>query len=98
MEIALNAISGKWKPAIISALLKGQMRPKDLAESLPEATKRVITQQLRELENDNIIDKIVFDEIPLRVEYFLTPLGKSLLPVVNALSVWGNEFQKSKKS
>lgn len=97
MEITLNAISGKWKPAIISALLKGPQRPKDLAGDLPEATKRVINQQLRQLEEDKIIDKIIFDEIPLRVEYFLTPLGQSLLPVVKALSAWGEAYQKSQE-
>lgn len=93
LEITLNVISGKWKPAILSSLFRGPQRPKDLIEGLPDATKRVITQQLRELERDGIIHKEVYVEVPLRVEYSLTPIGKSLLPVIKALSKWGEYYE-----
>ena len=93
LEVTLNIISGKWKPAIISALFRGPQRPKDVSQGLPEATKRVITQQLRELENDGIISKRIYDEMPLRVDYSLTTLGKSLLPVIKELSMWGEHYQ-----
>lgn len=94
MEITLNMISGKWKPSIISALLRGRQRPKDLQAQSPEATKRVITQQLKELEEDGLVAKQIFDELPIRVEYYLTPLGKSLSPVVEALNKWGDTYKK----
>lgn len=93
MEVTLNLISGKWKPAIITALLRSAQRPKDLQIQCPEATKRVIAQQLKELENDGIIAKSIYHEIPLKVEYYLTPLGKSLRPVVKALNDWGRKYQ-----
>ncbi len=93
MEISLNVISGKWKPAIISALLKGPQRPRDMQEGLPEATKRVLTQQLKELEQDGIIWRKVYEEVPPKVEYYLTDLGKSLLPVVEALNAWGRLYK-----
>ena len=94
LELTLNLISGKWKPAILSALFQGPQRPKDVSEGLPEAIKRVITQQLRELEEDGIISKKVYDEVPIKVEYYLTPVGQSLLPVIQELSKWG-EYYKS---
>ena len=96
MEVALNVISGKWKPFIISMLLKGPQRPKDLKNDSEDYTKRVMTQQLRELEEDGIVSKKVYDELPLRVEYFLTPLGQSLLPVVNELRSWGKDYREKR--
>jgi len=93
MEVTLNMISGKWKPAILSALFRSAQRPKDLQLQCPDASKRVLAQQLRELENDGIIAKKVYHEIPLKVEYFLTPMGKSLRPVVKALNDWGRKYQ-----
>ena len=92
MEISLNVISGKWKPAIISALLKGPQRPRDMQEGLPEATKRVLTQQLKELEQDGIIWRKIYEEVPPKVEYYLTDLGRSLQPVVEALNTWGQLY------
>jgi DNA-binding HxlR family transcriptional regulator len=94
MEITINLISGKWKPAIITALLRGRQRPKDLQAQCPEATKRVINQQLKELEEDGIVTKKIYDELPIRVEYYLTPLGKELTPVVKALTGWGDAYKK----
>ncbi len=94
MEVSLRVISGKWKPAIISALFTGPQRPKDMQEGLPEATKRVLTQQLKEMELDGIVGRKIYEEVPPKVEYYLTDLGRSLLPVVKALNAWG-EFYKS---
>lgn len=93
MEVTLNIISGKWKPAIISGLFKGPQRPKDLFIQNPKITKRVLNQQLRQLENDGIITKTIYtDQMPLKVEYYLTSTGKSLLPVVKVLSNWGIKY------
>lgn len=95
MEVTLNVLSGKWKPAIISALFRGPKRPRDLNEGLPDAARRVLTQQLRELEEDGIIARKIYEEVPPKVEYYLTDLGKSLSPVVQALNDWGREYEKS---
>ena len=95
MEVTLNIISGKWKAAIISAMFKSPQRPRDMQEGLPEATKRVLNQQLRELEQDGIIGRKIYEEVPPKVEYFLTDLGRSLLPVVEALNTWGQFYKAS---
>jgi DNA-binding HxlR family transcriptional regulator len=64
-----------------------------MSQALPEATKRVIAQQLRELEASGIITKKIYDEVPLRVEYSLTSLGQSLQPVMKALQEWGEAYE-----
>lgn len=98
MEVTLNVISGKWKPSILSCLFRGPHRPKDLQMHNPDATGRVISHQLKQLEEDGIIAKKIYDEVPLRVEYFLTVTGESLLPVVKALSEWGENYQTIKNA
>ncbi|MFD3002582.1 winged helix-turn-helix transcriptional regulator [Pontibacter toksunensis] len=98
MEVTLNVLSGKWKPAIISSLFRGTKRPRDFSVELPEATRRVLSQQLRELEEDGIIAKKVFEVVPPKVEYFLTDLGRTLAPVISALSSWGEAYDKSRQA
>jgi len=93
VETTLNIIGGKWKPALLSGLFRGPQRPRDMSQALPEATKRVIAQQLRELEASGIITKKIYDEVPLRVEYSLTSLGQSLQPVMKALQEWGEAYE-----
>lgn len=90
IEKSLNIISGKWKPAILSALLESNLRLKDMQEGLPEATKRALTQQLKEMIDDGLIQKIDYDEYPKRTEYYLTALGKNLAPVFKELTKFGD--------
>ena len=92
IEKSLNVLSGKWKPAILSGLLKSKPRLKDIQHGLPEATKRALTQQLKEMIDDGLIEKTDFDEYPKRTEYHLTPLGKSLAPVFEELTNFGNKL------
>lgn len=93
IKITMEVIGGKWKCCIIDRLSSGSKRPSELHRILKEATPRVIDQQLKELEQHGIIKKIIYSEMPPRTEYFLTETGKSLLPLIAQISVWGDEFR-----
>lgn len=89
-------IGGKWKPMLIYHLLSGTKRFSVLKKLMPEASDRMLTRSLRELESDFIINREVFAEVPVRVEYALTEDGLSLIPLLNAMSDWGLNRQKDK--
>ena len=89
LVITMKVLSGKWKACIIDSINKGFKRPSDIHKILSEASPRVLNMQLSELQFHGIVYKVSFDEVPLRVEYNLTRLGKSLLPVIAALDRWG---------
>lgn len=86
----LNRIGGKWKPVLIHLIRKGCNRFSMLQKAIPDISKQMLVNQLRELEDDNILRRIVFAEIPPRVEYELTELGLSLLPVIEVMEQWGS--------
>lgn len=85
----LQVIGGKWKPVILFCVLHGVNRFGAMQRAIPNVTKQMLTQQLRELEADGILHREIFPEVPPRVEYSLTPHGQSLLPVVEAMRAWG---------
>jgi DNA-binding HxlR family transcriptional regulator len=85
----LELIGGRWKTLILFNLQKKPMRFSELRRSLPGVTEKMLTQQLRELEADNLLTRTVYAEVPPRVEYSLTDLGKSLWPVMNNIAQWG---------
>jgi DNA-binding HxlR family transcriptional regulator len=89
--IAMKVLGGKWKPCIIDAIHRGTQRPSDLHRAIREAAPRVLNMQIRELEEHGIISKKVYEGLPLRVEYFLTKTGMSILPLVQSMDKWGNE-------
>ena len=78
VEHALHAIAGKWKPRILWELLEGTRRFAELQRAIPEVSAKVLTEQLRELEADGLLERQVFAEVPPRVEYTLTALGRAL--------------------
>jgi len=82
-------IGGRWKIPLIFHLLNGAKRFSELARALDGVTQKMLTQQLREMERDGLVERKVFPEVPPRVEYSLTPLGKSLKPVVDSMCRWG---------
>ncbi|MBK9463162.1 MAG: helix-turn-helix transcriptional regulator [Flavobacterium sp.] len=86
----LNRIGGKWKPVIIHLIRKGCNRFSMLQKAIPDISKQMLVNQLRELEDDNILQRVVYAEIPPRVEYTLTELGFSLLPVIEVMEQWGS--------
>lgn len=88
-EATLDRIGGKWKSALLLRLGEGTQRYNALRRALPKVSQRTLTQQLRELEADGLVARAVFPEVPPRVEYSLTPLGRTLMPVIDALRVWG---------
>jgi len=92
VEATLDLIDGKWKAIILYHLLKGTLRFNELRRRLAKITQRMLTRQLRELEEVGLVSRTVFAEVPPRVEYALTPDGKSLEPVVRALWVWGDAY------
>jgi len=95
VEAALVVIGGKWKALIIWQLKSGTLRFTELMERLPMVTPRMMTKQLRELEEDAVITRTVYPEVPPRVEYALAPLGISVVPVLESLCTWGTEYLTS---
>lgn len=91
VSVAIKVLGGKWKACIIESINRGVQRPSELHREITTAAPRVINMQLNELEALGIIDKKVYPGLPLKVEYFLTPLGQSILPVIEAMDKWGNE-------
>lgn len=87
----ISMISDKWKVVIICRLKCGTMRFSQLRKSLTGITQKVLTNQLRELEGDGIVFRRVYAEVPPRVEYSLTPLGKTLIPILDNLEAWAKE-------
>lgn len=92
VEVTLSVIGGLWKPVILFHLLNGKLRFNALCRMVPNATARMVTLQLRELERDGVINRIVYPEVPPRVEYELTELGRSLAPVLVSMRNWGADF------
>ena len=92
-RIALEVMGGKWKPYIIYELLDGPRRPSELQRRIPEASERVLAQQLRELTEYGIVQKQVIDPVCRHSEYSLTDLGRSLIPIIEQLRQWGNAFR-----
>ncbi|MBV6623575.1 MAG: helix-turn-helix transcriptional regulator [Rivularia sp. (in: Bacteria)] len=89
VETTLQVIGGRWKVLIIRELLLGVKRFGELQRALPGVTQKMLTQQLREMEQDGIVHREVYPEIPPKVEYSLTSLGESLQPILNAMHEWG---------
>jgi DNA-binding HxlR family transcriptional regulator len=87
----MQVLGGKWKLLILHVINNDINRFGKMSMILRDISKQMLTTQLRELERDGIIDRIIFAEIPPRVEYGLTPKGRSLLPIIELMKDWGNE-------
>jgi DNA-binding HxlR family transcriptional regulator len=94
VEATMSVVGGLWKPVLVFHLLEGRVRFNALCRLTPNATARMITLQLRELEADGVIRRIVYPEVPPRVEYELTDFGRTLEPVLLSLRNWGEAFQQ----
>jgi DNA-binding HxlR family transcriptional regulator len=97
IEVATRVFGGKWKPCIIDAINKGEKRPSEIHRSLPAATPRVLNIQLKELENYKVVSKTIYPGLPPKVEYNLTEMGKSILPLVKLIDEWGQRNSKEVK-
>jgi len=92
VEVTLSVIGGKWKLLIISQLQRGVSRFGQLRRAIPGVTQTMLTQQLRELEEDGVVSRTIFPEIPPRVEYALTDFGKTLDCVLQVMGMWGEQY------
>ncbi len=96
VEATLDLIGGKYKALILWNLSEGKLRFSELKKAVSNATPKMLTQQLRELEAYKLINREVFPVIPPKVEYSLTELGKSLMPVLVSMRDWGATYLRSK--
>lgn len=94
MTYAVQLIGGRWKMLIMTALNRSPLRYGELRKSISQISERMLTLQLRELEDDRIIRRTVFAEVPVRVEYELTDIGKELVPICLLLSDWGTRHRQ----
>src|SRR5947209_20501515 len=94
VSAALGAISGKWKPLILRELKSGTVRYGQLQRRIPEASRKVLTAQLRQLERDGLVRRSVYKGVVLRTEYTLTPYGATLRPALLELARWGRRHQR----
>jgi len=89
VEATLEVIGGKWKCVILCHLNHGKKRTSELKRLMPNITQKMLTQQLRELEEDGVINRIAYNQIPPKVEYELSDYGKSLQSILDAMCSWG---------
>ncbi len=96
-ELTLQLIGGKWKLLVIYFLsLQDVIRFSQLRRSLPEISERMLVRQLRELEQDGLVHRKVYGTVPPRVDYSLTALGASLVPIMESLKAWGSMYEKKR--
>jgi DNA-binding HxlR family transcriptional regulator len=94
VEITLMMIGDKWKVLIIRELLPGTKRFNEIHHSIDGVSQKVLTQKLREMESDGLLERKVYAEVPPKVEYSLTEPGKSLGPVLDSLKEWGEMYKR----
>lgn len=97
VETTLMLIGNKWKVLIIRDLLTGTKRFGELKKSIGKVSQKVLTTQLRDMEEDGLISRKIYAEVPPKVEYSLTELGKSLQPILDAMLHWGAEYKEKNK-
>lgn len=92
LELSIDLIGGKWKTIIIWQLREKTLRFSQLKRRLPGITQKMLTQQLRDLENDGLISREVYPQVPPKVEYSLTDYGRTVLPILKSLFKWGINY------
>jgi DNA-binding HxlR family transcriptional regulator len=95
--VAMIVFAGKWKTCIIDSIAKGYHRPSEIHRVLESASARVLNIQLKELVDYKVVSKKIYPGLPPRVEYYLTDMGKSILPIIATLDRWGLENKQSVK-
>lgn len=89
VEATMDVIGGKWKPIILCNLRHGSLRPSELKRKIPGISQKMLTQQLRELEEANIVNRKIYNQVPPKVEYSLSEYGETLSNVLDNLCQWG---------
>jgi DNA-binding HxlR family transcriptional regulator len=96
MDVTMDYIGGKWKTVVLWYLRNKTMRFGELRKQIPEITEKMLSIQLKALEDDGVIERKVYAEVPLRVEYSLTEFGKTLIPVLESIAKWGRNLGENK--
>lgn len=98
MDVTMKYIGGKWKTVVLWYLKNKTYRFGELKKQIPDITEKMLSLQLKALQEDGLVKRESFDEVPLRVEYSLTDFGISLIPVINAIAKWGRDLAETKGS
>lgn len=96
MDVTMDYIGGKWKTVVLWYLRKEKKRFSELKKLVPNITEKMLSLQLKDLENHGIVKRKVYPEVPPRVEYYLTDFGKTLIPMLEEISKWGRALAESK--
>lgn len=94
LDLIGEVLYGKWKIRLLWFINEGYKRPSELQRKIPDASRRVLNVQLKELEEHELVAKVIYPVVPPKVEYSLTDFGKTLIPVISALGNWGGEHQE----
>jgi DNA-binding HxlR family transcriptional regulator len=94
LDLFREVLNGKWKIALLYYISEGVKRPGALQRNIPEASRRVLNIQLNQLENHELVKKTVFEQLPPKVEYELTNLGESLVPLIRMIGEWGDTHRE----
>ena len=97
VRTTLDVLQGKWKPLLLEFLKPGPRRWAELHSHLPDVSEKVLTQQLRELERDGIISRLVHPTVPPQVEYSISPYGETLIVVLQQMADWGTNHRARKR-
>lgn len=98
LDLIGEVLYGKWKIRLLWFIHQGHQRPSELQRKIPDATRRVLNIQLKELEDHELVSKIIYPVVPPKVEYSLTEFGKTLIPVISVLGNWGDENEERLKT
>lgn len=98
LDLVGEVLYGKWKMRLLWFIKQGHKRPSELQRKIPDASRRVLNVQLKELEDHELISKIVYPVVPPKVEYNLTEFGESLIPVIGAIGQWGDSNEQRLRS
>lgn len=93
LDLIGEVLYGKWKIRLLWFINEGHKRPSELQRKIPDASRRVLNIQLKELEEHELITKVIYPVVPPKVEYSLTEFGKTLIPVITTLGQWGDEHE-----
>lgn len=97
IEVSLEVIGGMWKTLIIRELMNGTRRYSEIHRALAPVTHKMLAQQLRDLENDGVLLRKVYPQVPPKVEYSLSALGKELIPLMGAMKLWGERVLRNRE-
>jgi DNA-binding HxlR family transcriptional regulator len=96
MDVTMDYIGGKWKTVVLWYLRKDKKRFGELRKQIPNITEKMLSLQLKDLENDGLIKRKIYPQVPPKVEYYLTDFGKTLIPMLEEIAKWGRALAESK--